>query len=232
MSFSTINKFRKTHRFLGIFIGIQFLFWTISGLYFSWTDIDKIHGDHYKKRVNKAKVFLPIIKDTLLQQLPFRLHSIKVKSIGEERFFWVNDSVLVDPNSGVILPEISAAQAIVVVREHILPAYQPISAKRITAVGPYDEYRGRPLPAFKIPLSGEGNPIAYVDAISGDFQRIRHSQWRWFDFLWMTHTMDYQGRDNFNTLLLRGFSLLGLITVLSGFALAFVTSSWLRRKKT
>jgi hypothetical protein len=47
----------------------------------------------------------------------------------------------------------------------------------------------------------------------------------------MTHTMDYQGRDNFNTLLLRAFSLLGLITVLSGFALAFVTSSWEKRKK-
>ena len=231
MSYSTINKFRKTHRFLGIFIGIQFLFWTISGLYFSWTDIDKIHGDHYKKTVDNATVFLPLIKDTLLQQLPFRLHSIKVKSIGEERFFWVNDSVLVDPTSGVILSEISTDQAIAVVQEHILPAYQPLSAERITAVGPHDEYRGRPLPAFKIPLSGEGNPIAYVDAVSGEFQRIRHTQWRWFDFLWMTHTMDYQGRDNFNTLLLRGFSLLGLITVLSGFALAFVTSPRLRRKK-
>lgn len=138
MSYSTINKFRKTHRFLGIFIGIQFLFWTISGLYFSWTDIDKIHGDHYKKTVDNANVFLPLIKDTLLQQLPFRLHSIKVKSIGEERFLWVNDSVLVDPNSGVILPEISTDQAIAVVQEHILPAYQPLSAELITAVGPHD----------------------------------------------------------------------------------------------
>ncbi|MGB2404568.1 MAG: hypothetical protein ACPIA1_04445, partial [Flavobacteriaceae bacterium] len=63
------------------------------------------------------------------------------------------------------------------------------------------------------------------------FQRVRHTQWRWFDFLWMTHTMDYQGRDNFNTLLLRAFSLLGLITVLSGFTLAFVTSSWGKNKK-
>lgn len=230
MSYSIINKFRKTHRFLGILIGIQFLFWTISGLYFSWTDIDEIHGDHYKKSVDNVKVFLPIIKDTLLQQLPFQLHSIKVKSIGEERFFWVNDSVLVDPNSGVILPGISVSQAIAVVQEHIFPAYQPLSAERITAVGPHDEYRGRPLPAFKIPLSGKGNPIAYVDAVSGDFQRIRHSQWRWFDFLWMTHTMDYKGRDNFNTWLLRAFSLLGLLTVMSGFALGWVTRS--KQKKT
>ena len=41
--------------------------------------------------------------------------------------------------------------------------------------------------------------------------------------------MDYEGRDNFNTLTLRVFSILGLVTVMSGFALAFVTSK--RRKK-
>ncbi len=231
MRYTTINKFRKAHRFLGIFIGIQFLFWTISGLYFSWTDIDEIHGDHYKKEVNTRPLISPLLSDSLLQQLPFSLHSLKVKTIGKEGFFWVNDSLLINPKTGVVIDEISSEQAMAVVQEHILPAYQPLSAERITAVGPHDEYRGRPLPAFRIPLSGKGNPVAYVDAVSGEFQRIRHSQWRWFDFLWMTHTMDYQGRDNFNTLLLRAFSLLGLITVLSGFALAFVTSSWGRRKK-
>ena len=39
---------RKTHRYLGLFIGIQFILWTVGGLYFSWTDIDKIHGDHFR----------------------------------------------------------------------------------------------------------------------------------------------------------------------------------------
>ena len=38
---STALKIRKTHRYLGLFIGLQFLAWTISGLYFSWTDIDE-----------------------------------------------------------------------------------------------------------------------------------------------------------------------------------------------
>ena len=231
MRYTTINKFRKAHRFLGIFIGIQFLFWTISGLYFSWTDIDEIHGDHYKKEVNTSPALPPYITDSLLQQLSFPLHSLKIKTIGKEGFFWVNDSLLINPTNGSILEEITAKQAITVVQEHILPAYQPQKIERITKVGPHDEYRGRPLPAYRISLSGEGNPVAYVDARSGEFQRVRHRQWRWFDFLWMTHTMDYQGRDNFNTLLLRAFSLLGLITVLSGFALAFVTSTWLKKKK-
>ena len=40
---------RKTHRYLGLFLGIQFLFWTVSGLYFSWTNLDEIHGDQFKK---------------------------------------------------------------------------------------------------------------------------------------------------------------------------------------
>lgn len=45
----------------------------------------------------------------------------------------------------------------------------------------------------------------------------------------MTHTMDYEGRDDFNNIVLRAFSLLGLITVLSGFVLWFVSSATVRR---
>ena len=50
-------------------------------------------------------------------------------------------------------------------------------------------------------------------------------------FLWMMHPMDYQSRDNFNTTLLRGFSLLGLVTVLSGFTLWGVSTSLFRQRK-
>ena len=37
---------RKTHWWLGLIIGIQFLAWTLGGLYFSWSDIDEVHGDY------------------------------------------------------------------------------------------------------------------------------------------------------------------------------------------
>jgi hypothetical protein len=48
----------------------------------------------------------------------------------------------------------------------------------------------------------------------------------------MTHTMDYEGRDNFNTIVLRVFSLLGFITVLSGFTLWFTSSLRIRKITT
>ena len=51
-----LNKLnRKIHRYLGIIIGVQFLFWTISGLYFSWTNLDDIHGDTFK--IEKKDVY-------------------------------------------------------------------------------------------------------------------------------------------------------------------------------
>lgn len=37
---------RKVHRYLGLFIGVQFIAWTVGGLYFSWTNLDEVHGDH------------------------------------------------------------------------------------------------------------------------------------------------------------------------------------------
>lgn len=40
---------RKTHRWLGVILGIQFLLWTIGGLYFSWSNMDEVHGDFQKK---------------------------------------------------------------------------------------------------------------------------------------------------------------------------------------
>jgi len=96
-------------------------------------------------------------------------------------------------------------------------------------VGKHSEYRSGPLPAFVISYDTPENIKAYVSVRDGTFQTLRHRNWRWFDFLWMTHTMDYQGRDNFNTIVLRVFSLLGLITVLSGFTLWFISSPTIRK---
>ena len=80
-----------------------------------------------------------------------------------------------------------------------------------------------------IPKARKKNLKAYISIENAKFQTVRHRDWRWFDFLWMTHTMDYEGRDDFNNTVLRIFSLLGLITVFSGFSLWFVSSTTVRK---
>lgn len=226
----TAIKIRKAHRYLGIFLGVQFLFWTVSGLYFSWTDIDEIHGDHFIKEQIAPVSFTGLIGTESLK-LESPVESMELIHIAGAPYYWINGSQLYNALTGVIKEEVTEEEALKVAG-HFMKANLVVSGiRRLDSVGLHSEYRGRPLPAYEISYDSPENIKAYVAVKNGTFQTIRHRNWRWFDFLWMTHTMDYEGRDNINTLALRIFSFLGLITVLSGFLLWFTSSPTLRKLK-
>ena len=223
----TSKKIRKAHRYLGLFLGVQFLFWTISGLYFSWTDLDEIHGDHFKKEKEQIS-FTNLIN---INDLEFKdpIKSFELREIADLPYYFINDSILFNAYNGNLKDSISLEEAIKISNKNILDKYKISSVDKIYEVGNHHEYRGKPLPAFVISYEGAEKLKSYVSIIDGKFQTVRHRDWRWFDFLWMTHTMDYETRDDFNNKLIRAFSLLGLITVMSGFLLWFISSKTIRR---
>lgn len=224
----TALKIRKTHRYLGLFLGLQFLFWTTSGLYFSWTNIDDIHGDHFINPDYKPKVFNNLISPTQLA-VPQGVKSIELRNIGNTPHYWINKESLYNAINGNSKNGITETEALQIAKNYIRNDMKVKSVEKIEKVGKHHEYRERLLPAYVISYQGDDALKAYVSVEDGRFQTIRHRGWRWFDFLWMTHTMDYEGRDNFNTTILRIFSLLGLMTVLSGFLLWFTSSLSVRK---
>lgn len=224
----TLLKIRKTHRYLGLIIGVQFLAWTVSGLYFSWTDLDDIHGDQFKKNSAPSPAYENLID---LDSLGLKIKTLEIVSLSANPFYWVNNNQLFDARTGALKPGISEAEAIGVAQSHLIEGLKIARVEKITKTDSHHEYRGRPLPAYAIHYDHKDELTAYVAANSGIFQRVRHVQWRVFDFLWMGHTMDYRGRDDFNNLLLRAFSFFGLLTVLSGFLLWGLTSPTLRKLK-
>lgn len=226
----TSNIIRKSHRYLGIFLGIQFLFWTISGLYFSWTNIDEIHGDHYKNLDYETKNFTNLISPSQLK-IKQGIQTIALRDINNTPYYWVNNSQLFNALNGKPKSGITEEEALYIAKNRMQSHLKVASVKKIDSTGKHHEYREKLLPAYVISYESQDNLKAYVSIVDGKFQTVRHRSWRWFDFLWMTHTMDYEGRDNFNTLVLRVFSLLGLITVLSGFVLWFVSSPTIRKVK-
>ncbi len=221
-------KIRKIHRYLGLFLGIQFLMWTISGLYFSWTDIDEIHGDHFKQLPPESTSFTGLLGISEIKDIE-KISSMELLEIAEAPYYWINSSVLYNAQTGELKEQLTSDEALKVAARYMQPSLKVAAVKLIEKVGPHHEYRGRPLPAYEISYESKEKLKAYVAVQNGAFQTVRHRNWRWFDFLWMTHTMDYKGRDNFNTSLLRIFSLLGLITVLSGFTLWFTSSPSINR---
>ena len=229
----TALKIRKAHRYLGIFLGIQFLMWTISGMYFSWTDIDEIHGDQFKKENPEKTAFTDLLGSSQLA-VKEPVKSLELLEIAKTPYYWINETTLYNAFTGIKKDGLTEQEAIKVAERYMLSDLKLDKIQRIETVSDHHEYRGRPLPAYEISYETDENLKAYVAVENGAFQTVRHRSWRWFDFLWMTHTMDYQGRDNFNTIVLRAFSLLGLITVLSGFLLWYISSPTIRKinKKT
>ncbi|RIV44232.1 PepSY domain-containing protein [Flagellimonas pelagia] len=230
---STAIKIRKAHRYLGLFLGIQFILWTASGLYFSWTDIDEIHGDHFRNTHHEPMAFDGLIGLSQIN-LPVNISTLNLKEIANRPYYWINNEFLVDARTGKLKKGITEEEALQVAKKQMAAHLKVKSVDVITATDKHHEYREKRLPAYVITYDSPENIKAYVSVSDGSFQTIRHRNWRWFDFLWMTHTMDYEGRDDINNIVLRAFSLLGLITVLSGFLLWFTSSptarKWVQRK--
>lgn len=226
---STAKTIRKTHRYLGLFTGIQFLLWTISGLYFSWTDIDDIHGDLYKI-TKKERSFEHLIGFSEFQ-IKDKITSVELRDINGTPYYWINNKQLVNAYTGILKNGITATEAVSIAKEHTIKSLKVKDVALLETVGKHHEYREKKVPVYVISYKGNNAIKAYVSKEDGKFQTIRHSKWRIFDFLWMTHTMDYEGRDSINTLTLRIFSLVGCCTVISGFVLYFNSSKTLRRLK-
>lgn len=241
MANRTVHRtIRRSHRYLGVLLGIQFLFWTLGGLYFSWTNIDEIHGDFQHKHVSRLKSTGNLVSpDSVLKKLEYpadsfqsvQLTTILQRPIWSIAYYSGNNlhTVLADAQTGIPRPTVGREEAVQIARESFNgdPALQSVSY--LTTTGSHHEYRSKPLPAWAVTFSHPTNTTVYVSVNYGKVESFRNNKWRVFDFLWMMHTMDYRQRDNFNNWLLRAFSLFGLATIFSGFALYWVS---LKKKKS
>lgn len=242
---------RKTHRYLGLILGIQFLFWTVSGIYFSWSDMDEIHGDYEKKGASlidpSAEMVSPssVLKKMNLgvadSVISIQLINLNGKPVYQVRYTRENVSMhhqapaaevkLANALTGELRPPLSKEEAISLAKSRFNGQEKVNDVVYLNRADAHHEYRESPLPAYGITFSNSAKTTVYVATELGTVQSFRNNKWRIFDFLWMTHTMDYQSRDNIGNILLRVFSVFGLVTILSGFALYVVSSKRFKKRR-
>ena len=197
------KKFIRTlHRYLSIFISIQLLLWTISGIYFAYNKIELVRGEQYR---------LPL-------KIEYRIFERLDQMIVEK-----NDNGIKSYSShpdGLDVGPISSEEAIKIATEKT--SLNPINAELLTKVNKGAEYRGRDLPIYRVTTESQDEVNIYINPMTGSISAIRSDSWRLWDLFWALHIMDYQDRDNINNLLLKILSILALVTSVSGVALFFV----------
>jgi len=208
---------RNTHKYLSFFISIQLLLWTISGIYFAFNKIENVRGEQYRLQSPSNYSFKNIefeIPEATSAVVKKRLDKtiIAASTNAGMRYF---------DEAGDPLKKISSDEAKQIVAKNTL--LNPIAVEEINESKKGSEYRGRQLPIYKVITRNVNDEEvnAYLNIFSGDIVAIRSAQWRIWDLMWGFHIMDWQERDNIDNLLLKIFSILALISSLSGILLFF-----------
>ena len=213
---------RVFHKYLSLIISIQLLLWTISGIYFAFNKIELVRGEQYiiKDKPSSIEINNLNISSNVKNIEIFKRLNQWVVKVEMDAGFKYQDLL------GNEVYELSPNEAIEVVK--LKTILSPIDAIKINESSSRSEFRGRSLPIYKIKTDSSDDTNVYVDVMSGKIVAIRSDSWRVWDFLWGAHIIDYRERDNINNILLKIFSILALLSSLSGIALFFNTIKKLR----
>lgn len=224
---------RKTHKWLGLFIGLQVVIWSLSGLYMTIVHIDTIHGDHLVRETPHESVSAQDLADPVAVSAAHGSQSIRLASMRGQPVYVVRNGtgeLAVDARNGRPVPPPTEQE----IRQTAARTYtgaEPIASARLITDIP-GEIRGRKPPLWRVEFDHWNKPTFYLSPVTGELVSRRHELWRIFDFVWMLHIMDYDERENVNNMVLRVFTWAAVLMALSGAWMLFYAFPKKKKKKT
>ena len=208
---------RNIHKYLSFLISIQLLLWTVSGIYFAFNKIENVRGEQYREEPNFNVDF---------SKLNFQIdgaRNIRVIDRMDQEILVVDGiygrEYLNFEGKDVEQLKEEEAKALSAKQTSLIPE----SVDLITENTIGSEYRGRALPIYRVKSVNEaGESInVYLNIYTGEVEAVRSNQWRIWDLMWGFHIMDWETREDIDNLLLKIFSILALISSITGVLLFF-----------
>lgn len=231
---------RKLHKWAGLILAIQILFWILGGVIMSAIPLEKVHGKHLANRhlentFTRSDYIYSV--DALIREFKRPIKQIRFEQVLDQPFYLLHvnapqgeNIVAVNALTGDKLARFSDQQAAEIAKKHYL-GDGDVSTVQLLEQAPMEASRNQGA-VWQIVFDDTWNTTLYISPRSGQLTTIRSDIWRIFDFFWMLHIMDYEEREDFNNPLLIGFASGALIFTLSGFVLLFSSfRSWKRAKR-
>lgn len=215
---------RRIHKWVGLVIGLQVLVWAISGAAMALLDMSEVAGGPAAGQAASTPMpqgnAWPVARQTLADQ---RVAGLRTRSMAGHHVLEVttNGGVrLFDAVSGSPLTIDASLAASIAKAAHPrgLAAANVVQLAEVTL--PVREHQ---LPIWQVDFADEERSSYYVSGTTGELLERRNDSWRWWDFFWMLHNMDYAKRTSFNhpLIIMVGFAMAWL--ALTGFWLLFRT---------
>ena len=214
---------RRIHKWVGLVIGLQVLMWAISGTAMALLPMDEVAGGAEAAAMPPplpaATPAWPVIGalagegvSALRTRIVLGRQLLEVTRDGE--------TVLLDPATGRPQP-IGASQAGAIAAAAHPGGASPTSARALASL-PL-AVREHALPIWQVDFADRERSSYFISGTTGEILERRNDSWRWWDFFWMLHNMDYASRTSFNhpLIIMAGLAMAWLAT--TGFWLLFRT---------
>lgn len=210
------------HKWLALLVGIQIVFWVVSGFFFTLFPIEQIRSEHLVRPPETARAIDMATVGNLAQIHDAQGHT-PIKVTLEQRTdgpvavaeFADGDPVLFDASTLRPLSPLDQDAAERIARRHVTLTGEPTSATLVSTESA--EYHG-PLPAWRVQFAESGLSV-YVAANTGAVTARRSDLWRFYDALWALHIMDWRDHENFNHPLIIVVTAITLLSVIAGIVL-------------
>lgn len=221
---------RRAHKWIGLVVGVQALLWMISGVYMTVVPLDIIHGDHLAHSHSEPLAAdAPRLPQDKLMALHPGITALKVKRLLDREVYEIHQdgrAALIDTRTGDRITPLERTTVVALAKAVYQGQAEVTGAEWLTRAP--REVQTRPVPMWAVRFDDRGQTTLYFSPDTGELLARRHDLWRWFDFLWMFHIMDYEKRTDVNNTLLRVAAAIGVLFALSGVWLLFY--SFTRRR--
>ena len=227
---------RRIHKWVGLVIGLQFLIWAISGTAMALLPMEAVEGgataEQPATRIPAASAAWPRVQQALAGQ---PIQKLSLRTLPQGHVFEVttaNGVKLFDAaNGGPVTIDQQTASSLASAAH---PSAAPVNRVALLSELSLD-VREHELPIWQVDFRDEANSSYFVSGTTGEILERRNDNWRWWDFFWMLHNMDYAKRTSFNhpLIIMVGFAMAWLAA--TGFWLLFRTMwrhdfAWMLRR--
>jgi uncharacterized iron-regulated membrane protein len=212
------------HKWLGLFVAIQLLIWTGTGLFMASFHLADVRGD---KLIHPPEHQLPVdmrrVKlnsaDALNAVAEDRPFSLELKMLASQPVYEIRAEIgvfLVSAETGSVISPVSEELA----RDIALSAWAGREGlASIAHVDKAPRESGLSGEAWAATFEGEGHRTLYISANTGQVSPVRSDLWRTYDFFYGLHLMDYVDHENANNIWTIALAVLALSVVLFGVVL-------------
>ncbi|MEX0735262.1 MAG: PepSY domain-containing protein [Steroidobacteraceae bacterium] len=235
---NTDRFLRFAHKWLALAVGIQLLLWAASGFYMVVVDLDFIHGDQLVRNLKpELDVSGQFASFDSLRRNRFDINAIRLRALPDDgsavyEIVTAAGIELIDARTGHKMPPLPERRVIELARAYYAGNGNAMHAALIASEADKPgEIQSQRLPLWRVDFDDWLETSLYLHPDTGQLATRRHRFWRWFDFLWSLHIMDYRERTDVNNWLLRFASVLGTTTVITGLWLTYFSFDFFKRRR-